>query len=324
MLPNLDGRNAFIEITNLEHGGLGWELGTCMWSPAKNKDGHRTWAIMKQIRKGDIVFHFVKNPVEYYWYGISTADSNLFEPSASPELPGKWEGMAPYQRVNLSNYLRLTVPYKIEAIFKRYNARLKALVNIDEKGRFYNIYKGELRTAERYTAICSKALYKIFQDLSERLEFDPMLEEEERVPTVSEPDYPDYSQPPRVPTIISRIVRDTALGRSIKKKNNWRCNICGIKIPLPNDSYYIEAHHLHPLGGEYCGPDTEKNILILCPTHHAEFDYGSIAINPQTGLIEHIDPSNPFNKRKPVSLHKNVGRQYLLYHYNNIFNPSRF
>ena len=324
MLPNLDGRNAFIEITNPEHGGEDWALGLCLWSPVKNKAGQKTWAIMNQIRIGDFIIHLVKYQNEYFWHGFSTADSNLFITDTSPELPGRWENMSPYQRVNLSNYVRLSYEFPIEKFFKRYDARLRTLAAVDRRGRFYNLYRGkELRIAERYTANCSKGLYKLFQDLSVRIEFDPMLADEEKVPTVNEPSFPDYTQPPRVLTMISRIIRDTALGRSIKKKNKWRCNICGVKISLPNGEYYIEAHHLHPLGGDFNGPDTEQNIIILCPTHHAEFDYGSIAISLETGLIEHIDSNNPFNGKNPSNLNRNVGKKFLKFHYDVRFSPNR-
>lgn len=321
MLPNLVGQNAFIEITNLEHGGSGWELGTCMWSPLKNKAQQETWAIMNEIRPGDIILQLVDLADGYHWYSVSMAATNVAVTNRSPQLPGRWDGMNPYQRINLSNYVRLLKPYPIDAFFKRYDKRLRTLAKRDTNGRFYNVYAGkELRIAERYAASCSLQLYKIFQEVSKLLEFDPMFGEEESIPTQNEPDYPDYRQPPRVSTMISRIIRDTALSRSIKRENKWRCQICGSYITLPDQLRYAEGHHLHPLGSKYEGPDVRENILIVCPTHHAEFDYGSIAINPDSGLIEHIDSNNPFHRKKPAYNRNDLGHEFLLYHYKVRFN----
>ena len=60
MLPKLSAdQNVFIEITNLEHGGMGWELGSCLWSPVNDKGGSRAWQLMGNAKIGDIIIHLV-------------------------------------------------------------------------------------------------------------------------------------------------------------------------------------------------------------------------------------------------------------------------
>ena len=86
---------------------------------------------------------------------------------------------------------------------------------------------------------------------------------------------------------------------------------------------YAEGHHLHPLGSAYDGPDVRGNILVVCPTHHAEFDYGPIAINPKTGLVEHIDPQNTFNNKNPAYTRRDLEDEFLWYHYKVIFNQVK-
>ncbi len=83
----------------------------------------------------------------------------------------------------------------------------------------------------------------------------------------------------RVATTTYRIVRDTALSKRLKLLHGNQCQICGQSIPLPNDQTYSEAHHIRPLGEPHNGPDVEENILILCPNHHAMYDYGSIRLD---------------------------------------------
>jgi predicted restriction endonuclease len=34
------------------------------------------------------------------------------------------------------------------------------------------------------------------------------------------------------------------------------------------------VHHVQPLGGVHRGKDTNDNMLVVCPNHHAMFDYG--------------------------------------------------
>jgi hypothetical protein len=46
-----------------------------------------------------------------------------------------------------------------------------------------------------------------------------------------------------------------------------------VRIPCGGETFYIEAHHMRPLG-KHDGPDNRRNMLVLCPNHHAMFDLG--------------------------------------------------
>ena len=91
----------------------------------------------------------------------------------------------------------------------------------------------------------------------------------------------DLAEPPtnRIPTTIYRILRDTELARSVKVMHEYRCQICGHSIELPDGSRYAEAHHIQPLGGDHKGDDKIGNILCVCPNHHAELDYCVLALD---------------------------------------------
>jgi len=110
--------------------------------------------------------------------------------------------------------------------------------------------------------------------------------------------------------------------REIKKEVEWKCQICGKNIILPSGNFYAEGHHLKPLGGEYMGPDTKDNIIILCPFHHAEFDYGAIAISPETEKIIHIDSANKYNGNKLSYYRKNLSNEFVKFHFEKIFNKK--
>jgi predicted restriction endonuclease len=87
--------------------------------------------------------------------------------------------------------------------------------------------------------------------------------------------------PERVATTVSRILRDSALVATLKRRNNFKCQICGTRLELPKGFFYCEAHHIRPLGSPHDGPDEESNLVIVCPNHHVLLDYGAIRLSKE-------------------------------------------
>jgi hypothetical protein len=115
------------------------------------------------------------------------------------------------------------------------------------------------------------------------------------------PEPSDLCVPPpaRVLAKSYRVLRDTALTKRLKALHHDRCQICGLRIELPNGHMYSEAHHIQPLSDPHNGPDVAQNILVLCPNHHAMCDYGAIHLD--LGQLR-LHPSHQ------------VGRRYIDYH----------
>ncbi len=89
------------------------------------------------------------------------------------------------------------------------------------------------------------------------------------------PDACDNPEPPRrVHANVSRIVRDTAAAKRLKRKYDWQCQVCAERLLCWPGRFYIEVHHLRPLGTPHNGLDRFNNMLVLCPNHHALFDFG--------------------------------------------------
>lgn len=88
----------------------------------------------------------------------------------------------------------------------------------------------------------------------------------------------------RVEATVSRIVRDTAVTREVKRLHQFRCQMCGERVETPSGPY-AEAAHVRPLGRPHDGPDVLANVLCLCPTHHAAFDLYGVGIAENLGLI---------------------------------------
>ena len=89
----------------------------------------------------------------------------------------------------------------------------------------------------------------------------------------------DAPSPDRTLAWIYRIVRDTEKARSIKSLHRNECQLCNETIELLDGSRYSEAHHIQPLGGEHRGPDTEDNMICVCPNCHAKCDLGIIRLD---------------------------------------------
>ncbi|MBQ4810595.1 HNH endonuclease [Pseudoalteromonas luteoviolacea] len=97
--------------------------------------------------------------------------------------------------------------------------------------------------------------------------------------TPSAVDLPEgIKEPERKHTSTYRVLRDTNLARKLKLLHNNSCQICGLKIKLPNGKLYSEAHHIIPLGSPHNGADIPSNIIVLCPNHHVMCDYGAIEL----------------------------------------------
>lgn len=99
---------------------------------------------------------------------------------------------------------------------------------------------------------------------------------EGRQPFKSNDDFASDLEEPskRTKTTISRIIRDNAKTKKLKIEYEYKCQICNSCIELSKNQFYAEVHHLRPLGGEHKGSDEYDNMIVLCPNHHAIFDFG--------------------------------------------------
>lgn len=90
--------------------------------------------------------------------------------------------------------------------------------------------------------------------------------------------------PKRATTTSQRIIRDSKLGKEIKKLYGYKCQVCSIEI-ITNAGPYAEAAHIKPVGKPHDGPDRPENLLCLCPNHHLMLDKGVYMIADDLTLI---------------------------------------
>ncbi|MGA7886748.1 MAG: YDG/SRA domain-containing protein [Acidobacteriaceae bacterium] len=111
----------------------------------------------------------------------------------------------------------------------------------------------------------------------------------------------------RIEQTVLRIVRQTALARTVKEMYDYTCQVCEVSLPTAAGPY-AEAAHIRPLGRPHNGRDDLSNLLCLCPNDHVLFDFGGITVSPETFRVtgersregrpltivsfHHIDPLN--------------------------------
>lgn len=77
-----------------------------------------------------------------------------------------------------------------------------------------------------------------------------------------------------------RYKRDNKTIAQLKIVRDFKCQMCSTTILKSNGKYYIEGAHIKPKSKK--GNELPDNILILCPNHHKEFDYGKKKIISHT------------------------------------------
>lgn len=122
-------------------------------------------------------------------------------------------------------------------------------------------------------------IFKLWQstanpDISEYAEQDELVAIYKNKKNIVENELRNYN--PAEPEIISisnkSYKRDNKIIALLKIHRNFECQICKTKILKANGEYYIEAAHIIPKCAK--GTESPENILILCPNHHKEFDWG--------------------------------------------------
>lgn len=117
--------------------------------------------------------------------------------------------------------------------------------------------------------------------------------------------------------------RDTELVKKLKRTYNNQCMFCGVQLKISEDLFYSEAAHIKRLGSPDHGPDTEENVIILCPNHHVQFDNGVLWIEAEKDekeertkyYIKSIFEDDPLNN-KELELKHAIKNSHIQYHQN--------
>lgn len=83
----------------------------------------------------------------------------------------------------------------------------------------------------------------------------------------------------------SAYVRDPKVRNNVKRRSNGKCEFCGeAGFKMSNGALYLETHHIIPLAEG--GPDTEANVIALCPLDHRKSHYSHDATTRRTTMTQ--------------------------------------
>ncbi|RHR48864.1 hypothetical protein DWW90_19960 [Parabacteroides sp. AF17-28] len=112
---------------------------------------------------------------------------------------------------------------------------------------------------------------EIDNDLEQAI-LDNFVAEDGRQRVIQELKELKVSDPVSVTINATTYKRDNKTISQLKYLRGYRCQMCKIQIPKADGGFYIEGAHIDPKKNR--GNELPNNILILCPNHHKEFDYG--------------------------------------------------
>lgn len=120
----------------------------------------------------------------------------------------------------------------------------------------------------------------------------------------------------RYTSTVDRRLRNSQIVKELKEAHSDECQVCGCRRLQGREEGYSEVHHLKPLGRPHVGPDIKKNMLVLCPNHHADFDNGVISVDPRNGEISHLYEEEVVGNI--LTKANRVSDEHLRYHNENI------
>jgi hypothetical protein len=269
----------FVEITKEDHahGGPGWEFGTCLWSPSRNRAGADRYSIMRRPTRGDLVLHFYARRWpdgrhESRLAGRSLVSAPVREVSDEPPSPGDWEGMSPYLRIDLTGYEVFDTPLPLRTLVDEYGDEIRGdLLNAAPRFYPFNSWGTTVRTVQGiYLAAATPGLYGVIRRA---------LGLEEAPGETSNGDEPhsDYVEARRLARERYYFARNPALVRAAKQRLGYTCQVCGFDFAAtygPIGEHYIECHHMNPLSER---PEEEQldgattsveEVTVVCANCH--------------------------------------------------------
>lgn len=228
------------------------------WGGADWIKSHASQSRIEQMRKGDLVLAYQASQGVVGFVYLAT---NGF----SSELNGRYDSF----NLEPSSFVVLNNPIPLSTI--------RELPSAGEHFEFVNFHQGTVfrSTSEGFAMLLHPVLDENKRQKKEIQRFLSKDFSALRISTADALIASSVIEPPkRIRAVITRVVRDTPKTRRLKRKYQNRCQLCNYRIEVGVKRFYVEVHHIRPLGGRHSGLDEESNMMVLCPNHHACFDLG--------------------------------------------------
>jgi len=282
MLGEFSGyRQVFVEVTKTahEHGGVGWEYGTCLWSPSRNKAGGDLYRLMREVQAGDLVLHVLENEwepgsTEHRFAGRSLVSASYESRETPPPSPGDWANQSPYYRVPLRDYAPFPEAISLAAFIGLFDRELRA--DLKRRPTYYpfTLYAGGTQVRLRqggYINECTPGLFALVQTVIGEGPPPPGSRVGQKAPLPSADR--EFKEARRLAGERYAFARNPALVREARAVRGYTCEACDFNFedtygPLGRE--YIECHHVDPLGARD-EPTTHtrvSDVRMLCANCH--------------------------------------------------------
>ncbi len=283
-LPQFDtSRTTWIEITKMDHqhGGLGWEFGTCLWSPTKNKAGNDFYAIMKEPVRGDLVLHFLEDKWpdgkrDARFCGYSRISVPCYETADQPPVNSAWGFSDRYFRIDLSGFSALDKPIPIRILRKEYEQDIRDEKKLSVLSHYpFAVRKDGIRLSQgRYLARCTQMLYSFLIEVGSLVVDE--AENSESGSTSSYAERSTYREQRRALKEQMRFVRNPKLAKKAKEQANYTCAVCGLEPVVKygdRGKRLLDCHHLIPVSSRDLTDEstwdlTLDDVSVLCANCH--------------------------------------------------------
>ena len=273
----------WIEITKQDHkhGGVGWEYGSCLWSPTTNKTGRKIYEIMKRPLQDEIVLHFYKISNVTFYHGYSIIKDECIVTNEIPPQSGNWDWANKFYRIELKKFTKFSNPISINDFTKIYDFELRNEINEyspsyypfeiaifkDPKFKKDSIVK---LSQGKYLRQCSDKLFTLLQETTK------IHEIKSNEPEIKNTGI-EYVEGLRQKREAYFFMRNPKLVKDAKIKYGYVCQACNFDFSKFYGSLgenYIECHHENVLS-ERSEEEWDKNITtsiddvkVLCSNCH--------------------------------------------------------
>lgn len=170
-----------------------------------------------------------------------------------------------------------SMEYFLENIFHDYGSTglSRAICALRQHIEYYeSIQKGNMKSMRKIYNKYSEMLTESYNDDFEQNELIKVIKKKyrSRYKIIQELKNIKSTDPEELVINRKSFKRDNRTIALIKILRKEKCQICSATIKKKDGTFYIEAAHIEPKHRR--GRETPDNILLLCPNHHKEFDYG--------------------------------------------------
>ncbi len=235
----------WVEISALAHGhgGSGWELGICLWSPTADRRDSKRYEIMREPAPGDVVYHLITVEGGRALVGVSEVSEGAQRVLDPPPEPGVWANFSAYYRIPLQKYSKLAYqPMLREIEDDNLDGIRQDIFPNRPKHHPYATYGAGIRIAQGlYLGKLTNRLVEIFEVYTGRV-----ASNEAEVQT-SIKEYREGESYRRERTFFAR---NATLRNDAIKAHGLRCTVCDFHFSEtygPIGDGFIEVHHLEPV-----------------------------------------------------------------------------